>query len=412
MEQRRLGRALSGVAGVDVAGLAGGDLADLGLADLGLADPALAGLDLQRRPDPALAVAWLLARAASSGDTVVPAGLIRRAVAGMLQRVPGDPAVQRAVDAVLEAGHVLIAPDPDTGRDRLALVSIAALEETVAEHVGRLLVTAEGDVPGVGIVLDLPGARLPDDDDANGDWDRSDDGEDRGGDGGRTAVLRSADRLSLRDVARMLAAVPDGGRVVLVGDPERLPAPGPGRFLADLVASGEVPVHTPVCEPDRPLHRLAASVRAGQLPATDAADREVVVVPVTDHLLALRRAVQLVSDSVPRTFGLAPADVLVLTPLRRGAAGANRLAEALQETGARVATVHEAAGEEAAAVVLVLPGESAGTLHRAMLLSAVTRAGRHLSVVQGAGEALATAVARGPRRRPRTRLAELLASGG
>ena len=56
-------------------------------------------------------------------------------------------------------------------------------------------------------------------------------------------------------------------------------------------------------------------------------------------------------------------------------------------------TVHRAQGSEWPAVVAVFPAEAAGLLSRPLAYTALTRAQRHLSIVHGAGPALARAVA-------------------
>jgi ATP-dependent exoDNAse (exonuclease V) alpha subunit len=60
------------------------------------------------------------------------------------------------------------------------------------------------------------------------------------------------------------------------------------------------------------------------------------------------------------------------------------------------------------AVVVVLPGESAGLLCRSLVRTAFSRAERHLSVVHAAGATLGRAVAHGYDRRRRTLLCGLL----
>jgi len=60
------------------------------------------------------------------------------------------------------------------------------------------------------------------------------------------------------------------------------------------------------------------------------------------------------------------------------------------------------------AVVVVLPGESAGLLCRSLVRTAFSRAERHLSVVHAAGATLGRAVAHGYDRRRRTSLGGLL----
>ncbi len=71
-------------------------------------------------------------------------------------------------------------------------------------------------------------------------------------------------------------------------------------------------------------------------------------------------------------------------------------------------TVHRAQGSEWPAVVAVFPAEAAGLLSRPLAYTALTRAQRHLSVVHGAGPALARAVATVGEQPRVTRLASLL----
>ncbi len=71
-------------------------------------------------------------------------------------------------------------------------------------------------------------------------------------------------------------------------------------------------------------------------------------------------------------------------------------------------TVHRAQGSEWPAVVAVFPAEATGMLSRPLVYTALTRAQRHLSVVHGAGPALARAVRTIGERPRQTRLADLL----
>jgi exodeoxyribonuclease V alpha subunit len=216
---------------------------------------------------------------------------------------------------------------------------------------------------------------------------------------------------------------------------------------------------------------LATAVRGGTLPRVESADHEVVVVPVPDSRSATHRVIQLVTDSIPRALGIPAADVQVITPVHQGPAGTADLNRALKQRlnpgpgqhagfdpGDRVVavashqgfsngdtgtvtgpgeggllvefpagpvcvpdqllselrhgwalTVHRAQGSEWPAVVAVFPAEATGMLSRPLVYTALSRAQRHLSVVHGAGPALAGAVA-GSAAQPRvTRLAGLLA---
>ena len=223
-------------------------------------------------------------------------------------------------------------------------------------------------------------------------------------------VIDGSDQLSLSDGAWLLECLTGGAlrRLVLLGDPGELDGAVAGRFLGDVVESAVVPVCTlRDVRQTAPLSVLGAGLRNGLLPALDPAERSVVVTPAADPEQALTRAEQLVSTSVPRVFGVPPADTRLATLRTKGTCGAAAL-KGVAGDGVRVGTLEEITPDSCGALVLVLPAESAGTLTRAALLSAAACASRHLSIVHQAGPALADAVARRPRRARRTRLAKLL----
>ena len=347
--------------------------------------------------DPVVMVARLVERAALDGSTCLPASVLAAALRGVGVDSPG-PVAELATDTGKVVAHL---EERLFGHPRWS-----PLEEELAEHLVEL-VSRSG--PDALRVVDAPrGSALP--------------GESEG-----VVVFADAHRLGLADAVELLARLVAGDhpqRLVLVGDPAMPYAPGPGRVLADVVASGAVRVdRAPPCSAagdgadeeageQTQLAALVESLRSGVLPAVDPSRHEVVVTPAADAEQAVRRAVQIVTASAPRAFGLDPADLLVISPRAAGRAGADALRVALDSAGAagvRTSTTAEAATDSAEAVVLVLPAESAGSLTRSMLVGAATQAGRHLSVVHQAGPALAEAVARRPHPPRRTRLASLLA---
>jgi hypothetical protein len=225
-------------------------------------------------------------------------------------------------------------------------------------------------------------------------------------------VVGNVHRLSLEEVAAALQGVGDGVHVVLAGDPDALGGSTPGAVLRDVAAAGIVGLHDGREPTHDALGRVVAGLRRGELVTPDSVDRGFVVVACADDAEVVHRAGQLVVTSVPRTFGLSASDIAVLTPLRRGAAGARRLTEALP--GVAVMTVHEAAAAARTwpAMILCLPGEAAGVLSRALLVSAFLAAERHVSVVTAARGDLGVAVAQIPHRPVRrTRLAALIRAG-
>jgi len=153
-------------------------------------------------------------------------------------------------------------------------------------------------------------------------------------------VVDEASMLDVELAAALINAIPDGAHLVVVGDPAQLPSIGPGRVLGDLIDADAVPVtelRTLYRQSEGgSIARLATAVRGGTLPPVDDPTREVVVVPSPGSEPAAQRVVQLVTDSIPRVFGLSGDQVQVVTPVHRGPAGTqglNRLLKARLNPG-------------------------------------------------------------------------------
>ncbi|GLV86374.1 hypothetical protein Slala03_60630 [Streptomyces lavendulae subsp. lavendulae] len=281
-------------------------------------------------------------------------------------------------------------------------------------------------------------------------------------------IVLDAPQLDVETAAALVESVPDGARLVLSGDPGVLGSAGPGRVFADVLAARACPQVVSRTPDPGPLGELVSGIGVGELNPVEAPGKEIVIVPVRDAGEAVHRTVQLVSESVPRAFGI-PADaVQVITPGHGGAAGTRALNAALKErlnpgpgrfggfdpgdrvvhvpapgravpgrvvsadaqglhldvAGARVVvpkervesqvrlgwavTAHQAVGARWPAVVVVLPGDAAQALSRDWVYTAFGRAERHLSVVHGVDQALPRAVAEGLPKPRTTRLTGLL----
>ncbi|MGW7068267.1 helix-hairpin-helix domain-containing protein [Streptomyces sp. NPDC054855] len=281
-------------------------------------------------------------------------------------------------------------------------------------------------------------------------------------------VVLDAPQLDVETAAMLVESLPDGARLVLSGDPGVLWSAGPGRVFADLLAARCCPqVVSRVPDPG-PIGELVSGIGIGELNQVEAPGKEVVIVPVRDAGEAVHRTVQLVADSVPRAIGVPTEDTQVITPGHGGAAGTRALNTALKERlnpgpgkfagfdpGDRVAhvpapgrttlgrvlradaeglhlecdgapvvvakeqveqtvrhawalTAHQAVGLSWPAAVVVLPGDATAALSRPWVYTAFSRGERHLSVVQGAEQALPRAVAEIPAKARTTRLQTLL----
>ncbi len=263
-----------------------------------------------RHSDPARAIPWVEERTG-----IILSASQREAVAAFLHSkvlvLTGGPGVGKTtlVDALLRivfAESLRIALAAPTGRAARRLSESTRME---AKTVHRLL---EVD-PSTGRFR-------------------------RGRDNPLEADLVVVDEVSMIDVllARsLLEAMPPGAALLLVGDADQLPSVGPGQVLRDVLESGAVPA-VRLTE----IFRQAAEsrivvgahrIREGHLPdLTNPPGTDLFFFDATDPEDAARRVVEVVSERIPRRFGLDPTlDVQVLVPVHRGPLGARALNGAL-----------------------------------------------------------------------------------
>lgn len=162
------------------------------------------------------------------------------------------------------------------------------------------------------------------------------------------ADLVVVDEISMLDVTlahHLAKAIQAPTRLVLVGDPDQLPSVGPGNVLHDLIASGVVPVHRLT-----QIYRQAAGSRivlnahrilSGEsllLPERGDRSSDFYFFREDDPLRCAELAVDVVTQRIPRTFGLKwTDDVQVIAPMYRGECGVDALNERLREALAREA---------------------------------------------------------------------------
>ena len=148
------------------------------------------------------------------------------------------------------------------------------------------------------------------------------------------------DEVSMVDVIllrALLAAVAPPTRLLLVGDADQLPSVGPGQVLADLIRSGRIGVQRLSVifrqQEASGIVRAAHQVLAGDWPRSGISpDDDFFYVRREESQEAAELIVELVSRRIPGRFGLDPfRDIQVLTPMHRGACGAQALNEALRE---------------------------------------------------------------------------------
>ncbi|HEX2162374.1 MAG TPA: AAA family ATPase, partial [Thermoanaerobaculia bacterium] len=155
------------------------------------------------------------------------------------------------------------------------------------------------------------------------------------------ADLVIVDEASMLDVSlahHVAGAVPEGGRLILVGDVDQLPSVGPGRVLAELIGSGAVDV-VRLTEIYRQAGESRIVVNAhrvnrGEMPilaGSEAAGGDFFFIDRRTPEEVLDTVLHVVAERIPKGFGLDPvADVQVLTPMNRGLLGTATLNEHLR----------------------------------------------------------------------------------
>ncbi|KUG29100.1 recd-like dna helicase yrrc [hydrocarbon metagenome] len=151
-------------------------------------------------------------------------------------------------------------------------------------------------------------------------------------------VVDEASMLDVRLCAQMLRAMPLTGRLILVGDVNQLPSVGPGNVLADILDSQAVPA-----ERLTHIYRQAQQslivvnshrVNSGQFPLQERdrpEDADFFWVEMDDPGAVKDKIVELVSERIPRSFGLDPVrDIQVLSPMHKGEVGTMALNDALR----------------------------------------------------------------------------------
>lgn len=146
------------------------------------------------------------------------------------------------------------------------------------------------------------------------------------------------DEMSMVDMEllyALLQAVPQGKRLILVGDADQLPPVGPGFPFSDMLRSGKLPT-VRLTEIFRQAQQSlivmnAHRVNRGELPELTAVDRDFFFMRrrSEEDLCSLIR--DLCASRLPGKMGIPPEQIQVLSPTRKGGAGTIHLNQLLQQ---------------------------------------------------------------------------------
>lgn len=246
------------------------------------------------------------------------------------------PAQREAVRKALDTGLMVVTGGPGTGktttiRSLLALFQQHGLEVMLAAPTGR---AAKRMTEATGLEAKTL-HRLLEYAQVEGEGFAFQRNEDRP----LKAHVVIVDEVSMVDLPlcfHLLKAIPQGCKLILVGDMDQLPSVGPGNVLRDIIASGAVPV----VRLDQIFRQAGESaiitnahlVNSGQMPDTGGSSNDFFFIAEAEPEKVLETVLDLCSHRLPRYKNKdAIADIQVLSPMRRNLLGVDNLNIHLQE---------------------------------------------------------------------------------
>ena len=255
------------------------------------------------------------------------------------ERIELDEMQRMAVAEAVENGLLVITGGPGTGKTTTINTIIRYFEESgmeilLAAPTGRAakrMTEATGmEAKTIHRLLEITG--VPDDKNASGmHFERNEENP-------LEADVVIIEEMSMVDIYllhSLLKAVSPGTRLVLVGDVNQLPSVGPGNVLRDIIDSGCFHV-VKLTKIFRQASQSDIVVNAHRINAGERIDlakrsRDFLFIR-RDHPDAIISAMlTLVQKKLPGYVNAHPFDIQIMTPMRKGALGVDRLNGILQE---------------------------------------------------------------------------------
>lgn len=153
---------------------------------------------------------------------------------------------------------------------------------------------------------------------------------------GQVIIIDEASMVDLLLMYNLLKALPSGCRLIMVGDVDQLPAVGAGNVLRDLISSGTMPCfrlgHIFRQARESMIIVNAHRVNQGEMPYLNVKNKDFFFINEEDAEHAAQLVVQLCLERLPNYGPYDPMlDMQVLTPMRKTAAGVEKLNLLLQE---------------------------------------------------------------------------------
>ncbi len=259
---------------------------------------------------------------------------------GVIEKQTGTVLDEKQRMAVMEAarcGLLVITGGPGTGKTTTINTLISYFESEglrilLAAPTGRAakrMTEATGcEAKTVHRLLEISGPAE----------DGGQEGFDRNEENPLDADVIIVDEMSMVDIYLMhalLKAVTVGTRLIMVGDVNQLPSVGPGSVLKDIIASGQITVvrltriFRQASESDIVVN--AHKINRGEHIMLDNKSRDFFFLKRQDANVIISIVIQLIREKLPRYVDAEPYEIQVLTPMRKGLLGVERLNRILQE---------------------------------------------------------------------------------
>lgn len=147
------------------------------------------------------------------------------------------------------------------------------------------------------------------------------------------------DEVSMLDVflmSSLLKALNFGTRLVLVGDKDQLPSVGAGNVLSDIISSEKFKVVelTQIFRQseDSMIAQNAHKINNSEMPDLLQKSSDFFYSKTSEPELVAKEIVSLMSERIPKHFGISSDDIQVIAPMKAGIAGTLNLNTVIQET--------------------------------------------------------------------------------
>ena len=250
-----------------------------------------------------------------------------------------DEMQKQAVASAAQHGLFILTGGPGTGKTTTINAIIRYFEEEGAElrlaaptgRAAKRMTEATGyEAQTIHRILELNG--LPE-----GEQEGRAVHFDRNSENPLEADVIIIDEMSMVDISLMyslLLAVTAGTRLILVGDENQLPSVGPGNVLRDIIRSGCFPVvelkkiFRQASESDIVVN--AHKINRGEQVTINNKSRDFFFLKRYDADIIIRVVIALIQEKLPRYVDAKPYEIQVLTPMRKGLLGVERLNQILQ----------------------------------------------------------------------------------